>query len=464
MLLSDTYLKGKFMPQTEFSDSSRLVFKMSLPIFIELLLQLLVGNIDQIMISQYSQNSVAAIGNGNQVMGIIIMFLNVMSAATSILISRALGARDENRVTVVCNVSLIVIMAFGALATAVAVGLRGPLFSALDVPGEVIDEAKAYLAVVGAFIIVQGLYANLAAMLRSHGFVKDVMAVSVIMNVTNIVGNAILINGLFGAPRLGLVGAAISTDISKALGLLLIYRVFRRRVAVRLSPACLRPFPFDVLRQLLGIGLPSGAQEASYSLSELFILRFVNSFGTVVVATRVYCNILSQIEYVYVIALAQATQILVGYLVGGRQYDRVNNRIMKTTLISIGVSVGLTGVIYLFSDTFFSIFTQDPYILSLGKTIILIEFFLEVGRAINIVLMRTLVAAGDVVFPVVIGASCGWIIAVMGGYLLGVHLGFGLAGIWAAKAADELVRGAASIVRLKSNAWRKRLELHQPAA
>ncbi|KAF5029976.1 hypothetical protein DSECCO2_642940 [anaerobic digester metagenome] len=68
---------------------------------------------------------------------------------------------------------------------------------------------------------------------------------------------------------------------------------------------------------LLGIGLPSGEQEASYSLSELFILRFVNSFGTVVVATRVYCNILSQIEYIYVIALAQATQILVGYLVGG---------------------------------------------------------------------------------------------------------------------------------------------------
>lgn len=450
------------MPNTEFSDSSRLIFKMSLPIFVELLLQLLVGNIDQIMISQYSQNSVAAIGNGNQMMGIIIMFLNVMGAATSILISRAIGAKDTHRVAVVCNVSLVVIIAFGGLATAVAVGLRRQLFNALGVPHDIMGETTAYLAVVGAFIVVQGLYANFAAILRSHGLVKEVMFASVIMNITNIIGNAILINGLFGAPRLGLVGAAISTDISKTLGLVLIYRVFRKRIDVRLSRAYLRPFPFDVLRQLLGIGLPSGAQEASYSLSELFILRFVNGFGTVVIATRVYCNILSQIEYIYVIALAQATQILVGYLVGGKQYDRVNNRIMKTTIISIGVSVGLTGVIYLFSDSFFSIFTKDPYILALGKTIIFIEFFLEVGRAINIVLMRTLVAAGDVVFPVVIGASCGWVIAVMGGYLLGVHLGLGLAGIWAAKAADELVRGVASIVRLKSNAWRKRLELNQP--
>lgn len=449
------------MPHTEFSDSSQLVFKMSLPIFVELLLQLLVGNIDQIMISQYSQNSVAAIGNGNQIMGLIIMFLNVMSAATSILISRALGAKDTDRVAVVCHVSLVVILAFGVLSTAVAVGFRRQLFQALGVPAEIMDETNAYLAVVGAFILVQGLYANFAAILRSHGLVKEVMFVSVIMNVCNIVGNAILINGLLGAPRLGLLGAAISTNISKALGLALIFMVFHRRINVRLSCAYLRPFPFDVLRQLLGIGVPSSAQEASYSLSELFILRFVNSFGTVVIATRVYCNILSQIEYVYVIALAQATQILVGYLVGGRQYDRVNNRIMKTTIISIGVSVGLTGVVYLFSDTFFSIFTHDPTILALGKRIIFIEFFLEVGRAINIVLMRTLVAAGDVVFPVVIGASCGWVIAVMGGYLLGVHLGFGLAGIWAAKAADELVRGAASIIRLKSNAWRKKLELRE---
>ncbi len=450
------------MPQTEFNDSSRFIFKMSLPIFVELLLQLLVGNVDQIMISHYSQNSVAAVGNGNQMMGIIIIFLNVMSAATSILISRALGAKDVNRVTAICNVSLMVIATFGLLATAFGVGMRHQLFNALGVPAEIMEETKTYFAIVAAFILVQGLYANFAAMLRSHGLVKEVMFVSIIMNVTNIVGNAILINGLFGAPRLGLAGAAISTDISKALGLLLIYRVFRKRIGIRLSPACLRPFPFDVLRQLLGIGLPSGAQEASYSLSELFILRFVNSFGTAVIATRVYCNILSQIEYIYVIALAQATQILVGYLVGGRQYDRVNSRIMKMTVISIGISVSLTGIIYLFSDRFFSIFTQDPTIWALGKTIIFIEFFLEVGRAINIVLMRTLVAAGDVVFPVVIGASCGWLIAVMGGYLLGVHWGLGLSGIWAAKAADELVRGAASIVRLKSNAWRKRLELRQP--
>lgn len=450
------------MQKGEFKDSSKLVFSMSIPIFVEILLQILVGNIDQIMISRYSQISVAAIGNGNQIMNTVIIVLNLMSAAVSILISRSLGAKDIHKATLVCNVSVAIMTVMGGLATIAVVVLRNVLFNALSVPAEIMREASVYIAVVGLFIIVQGFYANFAAILRSYGFVKEVMFVSVVMNITNIIGNVILINGMFGAPRLGIIGAAISTDISKVLGLLLIYVTFRRNINVKLALSYLRPFPFDVLSQILSIGLPSGAQETSYNLSEMFILKFVNTFGTAVIATRVYCNILSYIEYVYVIAISQATQIVVGYLVGGRQYDRVNSRIWKTTIISIVVSVGLTGVIYAFSDSFFSIFTNDVEILSLGKKIIFIEFFLEVGRAINIVLMKTLVAVGDVVFPVVIGTTCGWIIAVLGAYLLGVRLGYGLVGIWIAKAIDEIVRGIASLIRLRSNAWRKKIESHEP--
>ena len=74
-----------------YDNSAKGVFKMSVPIFFELLLQLMVGNMDQIMVSRVSQNSVAAIGNANQVMNIIIIVLNSMSVATTIMISKAMG-------------------------------------------------------------------------------------------------------------------------------------------------------------------------------------------------------------------------------------------------------------------------------------------------------------------------------------------------------------------------------------
>ena len=97
-------------------DSTKAVFKMSVPIFIELLLQLLVGNIDQIMISRYSQGSVAAIGNGNQIMNIVIIVLNVTTIASTILISQYLGAQNKRKITETCNVSLLLITLTGIVA------------------------------------------------------------------------------------------------------------------------------------------------------------------------------------------------------------------------------------------------------------------------------------------------------------------------------------------------------------
>ena len=110
------------------------------------------------------------------------------------------------------------------------------------------DEASLYLLIVGAFILVQGLYLTFSAMIRAFAMVKEVMIISVIMNAMNIVGNAILINGWFGMPQLGAVGAAISTDISKLVGLALMIGMFFKSHRVKMGMSYLRPFPVQILK------------------------------------------------------------------------------------------------------------------------------------------------------------------------------------------------------------------------
>ena len=95
------------------------------------------------------------------------------------------------------------------------------------------------------------------------------------------------------------MGAAISTDLSKCVGLVLVYLMFRGRTGVRMSASDLRPFPFGTLRRLLLIGLPSAGQELSYNLSQMTILKFVNLFGTAVIAAKVYCSMLANVAYIY---------------------------------------------------------------------------------------------------------------------------------------------------------------------
>lgn len=433
------------------------VFKMSIPIFVELLLQLLVGNVDQLMISQYSQNSVAAIGNGNQIMNIVIIVLNTMSIATTVLISQYLGANDKTKISEVCNVSLVVISITSVIVTAFLLLFQRNLFIWLKVPDTVIDEACSYVKIVGSFILIQGLYMTFAAILRSFSLMKEVMMASAIMNVINIIGNAILINGLFGFPRLGIIGAAISTNISKCIGLVIVIILFAKKTNAQLSPKYLKPFPFKTLKSLLFIGLPSGGEALSYNLSQMFILKFINGFGTAIIATKVYCSMLANVAYVYSMAISQATQVVIGYLIGANRLDKVSKRVWNTIYISMSVSLFITLIIYIFSDIIFGFLTNDITIIELGKKIIFIEFFLEIGRSINIVMVRCLVAAGDVEIPVIVGILSAWSIAVFGGYFLGIHLGFGLVGIWIAMAIDECVRGLIFIIRFKSNAWRNKI-------
>ena len=109
------------------------LFKMSLPIFVELLLQLLVGNIDQIMVSHYSQASVAAIVNGNQIMNIIIITMNMLSMATTVVLTQCLGAEDDYKSNQLCVLSMMVIGTVSVLSTCVALFLNRPIFRLMNI-------------------------------------------------------------------------------------------------------------------------------------------------------------------------------------------------------------------------------------------------------------------------------------------------------------------------------------------
>ena len=440
-----------------FSPQTRQVFHLSLPIFAELLLQLLVGNMDQFMISHFGSAAVASIGNGNQVMNVVIIVLETMSAATTILLTQHIGAgQDGGKCSEIATVGVAVSAVFSFLMGMVLLCAPHILFSLLRTPAEAFDGACLYTRIVGGAVMLQGLYIELCAVLRSYTLLKEVVTASVVMNLLNVAGNAILINGWLGLPRMGIAGAAVSTCLSKAVGLTLVIWMLRRRCAVRFSLRYLRPFPWTTCRRLLSIAMPSGGESLSYNVSQILILRFINLMGTAVIATKVYASMLANVAYVYSIAVAQATQIILGYLMGARRIDEVSRRVWSTIRIALVVSEFLTLLIFLFCDPIYSLFTQDPVIHALGRQVVMVEFLLEIGRSVNIVMVRCLTTAGDVWYPVGAGIFSMWIIAVLGSWLLGSVAGWGLIGIWIAMACDECFRGALFTVRFNRGVWKKK--------
>lgn len=430
------------------------VFKMTWPIFIEILLQMMVGNVDQFMLSRYSQHSVAAVGNANLIINIVIIALSVISMAATILIAQYRGAGNKEKVAEVCTVALATNFCIGLAISLVLFIFDDFFLHLLEVPQDIWHEAALFLSYIGLFIVIQALYISFISFFRGYSLLKITMATSVVMNLINIVGNCFLIHGFGPVPSMGVLGVTISTNTSKVLGLLLIIYFFRRFIDVRISWKYLRPFPKQTLYKILYLGLPSGGESLSYQISQMVIMRFVNTMGIVVITTKVYAYIIANFSYIYSQALAMATQIIVGYFIGKGDFKTVTDRVWRTIRIAVCLSGGITFLLYLNSDEVYGIFTDNPEVLALGRHIFLIEIFLEMGRAVNMVMVMSLQAAGDIKWPVTTGLISMWSVATLGGYFFGIHLGWGLIGIWLAMCFDECLRALVFIYRWRSGGWR----------
>lgn len=432
------------------------IWTLSWPIFIEVFLQLLVGNIDQLMMSHYSPQAVAAVANANQILNIFIMLIVVMSTAITILIAQYLGARNQSKLSEVCTVSLVLNFVFSSVAAVFFITCHEWIFTWLGIPPETMGDTSLYTTIVAAGLPIQAMYYALVAVFRGHSLTRITMYVALVMNIIHVGTNYILIFGHGPIPSLGVLGVSISTWLSKVIGLLIIVYLFKTLLHLKVSTSYLRPFPWHTVKSLLHISVPSGGETLSYQLSQTTIMKMVNILGLAVINTKVYVYVIAMLCYVYTIAIANASQVIVGFLMGAKRQNEVTNRVWKSMSLAIVISVGLAIFFYITSDTVLSVFTTDSEILSLAHDVLLVEIFLELGRAVNIVMVGCLQAAGDIRTPMLVGIFGMWLCAVPLSYLFGIYWGWGLVGIWIAMAADEILRGVLFIYRWYSGKWKEK--------
>lgn len=428
---------------------------MTWPVFIELLLQMLVGNIDQIMLSRYNATAVAAVGNANQIMTTLILTFNVISLAATIMLSQYLGAREYDKVEQIYTLAVCLNLAVSlVITTGLLLGADG-LFSLMQVPMEARPEAKSYLLITALSLPCQALMLTFSAFLRAHAKMLVIMLSTGIINLINIVGNTAFIYGLGPMPQLGAAGAAISTSICRTVGMLMmIFAFFHTVQNARVSLKVLRPFPTGLLKRFLGIGLPAGGEGLSYNLSQSTSLVFVNLMGTFAVTTRMYCVMFAQVCYMLISAVSQAVAIVVGYCVGAKDFDQADRQNWKVLKTFTPITLIIAAVLAVFSQPLLSLFSSDPQVIALGQKVMIVEVILELGRCFNIVMVRNLQAVGDVRFPVLVGIASQWIVGVGVAWLLGIHFGLGLVGVWMAFALDENLRAVIFVIRWKRGGWR----------
>ena len=427
---------------------------LTVPVFIEIALVMMLGAVDTVMLSRYSDNSVAAVGLDNQLISLVFLVYQFFSMGAAILCAQYIGAGLRKRLVQVVGMALVVNLLVGLSVSALLFFYAEELLQLMGLRPELMGDGLVYLRLTGAFSFFQALSLTFSASLRSADKVVYPMVVTGIVNVVNMVGNYALIFGHWGCPQLGVEGAAIATAGSRAIATVLLAAIHFRVHIPRFPLSYFRPMPWHELKNLLHIGIPAMSENISYSLSQVAITFFINQISNEALAARTYCHNMIMFVYLFCVSITQGGDILVGHLVGQRRHQAayvLGNYFFRWSMI-----ITITGsvILALTGRYILEAFTDNTEIITMGVWVLFIDIFLEVGRTSNIFAGSTLRATGDAVYPFVIGVIFQWSVAVGVSYVIGIPLGFGLVGMWVGFALDENIRGVILLHRWKSGKWR----------
>ncbi|HEX8434779.1 MATE family efflux transporter [Archangium sp.] len=438
------------------------LFRLTWPLFLEILLFMLMGTADTLMLSGVSDDAVSAVGVVNQYMVICIMIMEVISNGAAIVVAQYIGARRTREASRIAALSITLNFLLGITVSAGLLLFGHAILARMNLQGQVLAHARTYMSIVGGFLFLQALINAFSSMIRTYGFTKESMYVSLGMNVVHVLGNSLLIFGHFGAPELGVAGAAISTVMSRAIALAVFIWMLYRVMDVRMVPRDYVTVSREYIRKILQVGIPSALEQFTYHACQTVFLYYVTFLGTVALASRQYAQAISQYIFLFSLAIGIGTSILVGRLVGARRTDDAYSRVLESLKWSVAITVLADVVTILLRKPLVALFTDNADILQLTAQMIVLSLLLESGRSFNLVLVNALRAAGDARFTVYIGFMSMVAMSLPLGYFLVFRMNLGLAGVWLAVSADEWTRGLIFWARWKSRAW-ERKSLVEPA-
>ena len=423
------------------------------PIFIEQTLRILIGTVDTFMVSHVSDGAVAALGMANQFVVLALICFNFIGIGASVIITHHVGANDPAGAEKIVTTAIAVNTWIGLVVSFVTFFFAGPLLRLMQLPPDLMIYALPFLQWMGGTLFLEAMNTAIGASLRAHGHTRDAMVVTVIQNLLNIAGNCILLFGLFGAPRLGVTGVALSSVFSRVVASVILWILLGRRLRLRLHVRDFIALRLDRIKRILHIGLPAAGEHMSYWVSLMVITSFAARLGGASLATMTYTQQVQRLVILFSIALGLGTEILIGRLVGAGEFEEAYRVVLKSVRTGLIIACGAILLVAAIAPQLLGLFSHDPVIIAGGSMLLWMSVVYEPGRVFNIVIINALRATGDARFPVQIAACSQWLFSVPLSWLLGVRLHFGLPGIWIAMMIEEWFRGIIMYRRWKKRGW-----------
>lgn len=314
--------------------------------------------------------AVAAVGANSPIIGLLLNLFLGVALGTNVVIANAIGRGDRDAARRAVHTSVLFALIGGVIVAGIGELAAAPLLRALSVPDDVFPSALLYLRIYLLGMPVILLYNFEAAIFRSVGDTRVPLMALAISGVLNVLLN------LFFVIVLGMTvnGVAFATVIANVISSAILFvRLLRADTYIRLHPRELR-FSGAIFRQILRIGLPAGIQSAVFALSNIVIQSAINSLGKVVMAASSAAYNIEILAYDVFNSFSQACTTFVGQNYGAGQIQRCRRTLWLSLLEDAIATATAVALALFFGRTLLSVFNNDPEVIALGYTRLLLIF------------------------------------------------------------------------------------------
>jgi len=430
--------------------------KLVVPIFLDMFLHFITLIINTYMVTKVSVHLVGAMGAGNQVMDLFMTIFNFLSMGCSVVVAQALGAKQNELASNVIHASITSNTIFGIFSAIIIYVFGYNILNLLNVPNDLINDSFSYLHILGFALLFDGIGMVLAAVLRVYNLATAVMLTSVLMNIITIFGNAIALFGWFDLPNLGLQGVAISTFVGRLIGVFVLLYMLTRVAKVKIYLSKLLVVPFGILKKILSVGLPSAGENLLWMAQYMVAFGFIASMGEATLSVQTIYFQITLLILLCGASISVANEVIVGHLVGASEFNEAYTRTFKALWLGISITLIVVLIAYALKYKIMDALNLDENLRKIMLPLFTLSIVLEAGRTFNIVIVNALRASGDAKFPLITGLIFMWGLSLPLGYFLGIHLGWGIIGVWIGFCADEWLRGLANTWRWRSKKWQSK--------
>ena len=388
-----------------------------LPIWFGTLFQQLYNTADTLIVGNFvGTEALAAVGaTGAFVQLLVGAFVGLCSGA-GVVIAQSYGARDVDAVDRQVHTALAMAVLGGAALTVVGLLTSRTVLQLMGTPAEILQGATIYLQIYFLGMIPQFIYNMGTNILRAVGDSKRPLYFLIIASLVNIVLDILFVAGF----HWGVAGAAIATVISQVASAVLTMRCLIGSGGMPWHLDGFQPkVDLAVMRDICRIGLPSAAQSALYSVSNIVIQASINAFGTTAVAAWSVYGKIDFLFWMTVSSFGIAITTFAGQNFGARQYDRVRSGTRICLGMTAAVTVFISLVLYPAAGLLFRLFSQDAAVISQGVQMMHFLVPAYITYICIEILSGALRGCGDVRVPTLITVFgvCGlrilWLLAVV---------------------------------------------------